>query len=126
MIERNGDARELVDEDLRPEPMWPEPTDEDIAAAKTAGADVYFLRYGHDVFLVRAPSQGEVRRFADAAADPAKRGFATEQLGRGCILYPEPRLVAEFLRRWPLLGTKLGNDVAGLGRSNEEAVIKKA
>lgn len=107
-------------------PLWPEPDDAAIAdaRAKVPSGEIYQLRAGPEVFIVRAPTKGEFDRFGSLSGDEKQRVRAIQVIARDCVVYPDAHLLSEALTRWPGLGVRIGDKVLELARMTEELEAK--
>ena len=100
-------------------------TDEQIAKHRAAspGAELHVIRNeDHDLeILVKAPSDGEWKRFRSMQADDAQRYLAPRSLVLGCILEPSAAEFTAMLAARPGLAETFASDVieiAGVSRAN--------
>jgi hypothetical protein len=100
-------------------------TEEQIARAKAAHPGVELHLISNDdlgvEIMVRAPNEGEYKRFRTMHADEAQRSAASRALVLGCIVEPPPSEFTAMLASRPALADTFANDlveIAGLSRAN--------
>lgn len=100
-------------------------TEEQIAKQHAAnpGAELHVISNADlDIeILVKAPNDGEWKRFREMQTDDAKRPHAPRQLVIGCILEPPSAEFSQMLTTRPGLAETFANDlveIAGVSRAN--------
>ena len=80
---------------------------------------------GEQEFIVRGPTKAEYAAFRAMIFDESKRAYATEDLVRACIVYPERKAFEALLAHRPALPEVLSEHVLTLAKGAETVKAKK-
>ena len=89
------------------------------------GCELTLVEVGENEFVVRGPTREQYAVFRGMIFDESKRSFATEDLVRACVVYPDLKTFEAQLAKHPALTEVLSEHVLALAKGGEQVRAKK-
>jgi hypothetical protein len=89
------------------------------------GPNLVLVEVGNNSFIVKGPSREQYAVFRGMIFDETKRSFATEDLVRACVVFPEYSKFDALMQQYPALSEVLAEHVLTLAKGSEQVRAKK-